>query len=399
LRSDHVRTILVDDTLTPDFWPCVDRVSLQLITLLLPLIRLMDRHFPSSPAKSMRSIYQDLHTIVAEAGYLSLGIRWSRDIFRVSFPFPSEVWDMDQENDDNSLFKASEAANERADRAAEAKWKAEHVRRLREQETRANPQTLGEQGEAVLASGLNRLTAVWRRVMGCEGSEDADDGSRPNKVWRQPSRIAKVQIVLWPMLQRFAAMERLDPETGAPDGENVTTIFKSKAVYYHGRTDDNEGPSDHYPSLEDWVRENKRTRMWNLLLPLRWIVYAVGFWLLLSVAAPYSPIIDDVRQILQYGLVGLARYIGREVLLFVLEVMITIIAIATRAIKAVLFLVYALRNTLGRLFEVRPRWIWGSAGRLAEENVASQGPRYAVLSWAWMKGTARRFAATLFGGR
>jgi hypothetical protein len=235
--------------------------------------------------------------------------------------------------------------------------------------------------------------------MGCEGSEDADGGSRPNKVWRQPSRIAKVQIVLWPMLQRFAAMERLDPETGAPDGENVTTIFKSKAVYYHGRTDDNEGPSDHYPSLEDWVRENKRTRMWNLLLPLRWIVYAVGFWLLLSVAAPYSPIIDDVRQILQYGLVGLARYIGREVLLFVLEVMITIIAIATRAIKAVLFLVYALRNTLGRLFEVRPRWIWGRAGRLAEENVASQGPRYAVLSWAWMKGTARRFAATLFGGR
>jgi hypothetical protein len=364
------------------------------MTLLLPLIRLMDKHFPASRAKSVRSIYQDLHTIVAEAGYLSLGIRWSRNIFRFSFSFPSEVWDMDQENVDNALFKASEAANERADRAAEAKWRAERIRRQREEALRANPQTIRDEGEVMLVSGLNRLKAVRRRVMGLGSREDEGGGS---EVWRQPSRMAKVQIALWPMLQRFAALERLDPETGAFDGETVTTIFKSKAVYYHGRTDDNQGPSDHYPSLEEWVRENKRVRMWNLLLPLRWVVYAAGFWLLLSFAAPYSPVLDDVRQIIQYGLVGLVRYMGRKVFLFVLEVLITIIAIATGAVKSMLFLVHSLRNALGRLFGFGPRWIWGTTGRLAEEDVAGDGTKYAVLSWAWMKGMARRIGATLFG--
>ncbi|KAK4129417.1 hypothetical protein N657DRAFT_677040 [Parathielavia appendiculata] len=67
LRSECVRAILAEHTLTPDFWSRVDQVSLQFATLLLPLIHLMDKHFPASQAKALRSIYQDLHTIVAEA--------------------------------------------------------------------------------------------------------------------------------------------------------------------------------------------------------------------------------------------------------------------------------------------------------------------------------------------
>ncbi|KAK4105689.1 hypothetical protein N658DRAFT_492173 [Parathielavia hyrcaniae] len=365
LRTECVRAILAEQPLTPDFWSRVDQVSLQFAALLLPLIRLMDKHFPASKATSMRSIYQDLHTIVAEAGYLSLGTRWSRNIFRFSLPSPGQVWDIDQENVDGTVFEASQAASIVADRAAEARWRAEQSGRRRDGARRA----------------------------------DTDNGGQGNRLWRQPSRIAKVQIVLWPMLERFETTEQLDPETGVPDGERVTSVFKSRAVYFNGQDVGGEGLDDHYPSLPGWLRESRRARVWDQLLPLRWAVYAAGTWLLISLVAPYSPVIDDIQQVIKYGLIGVAKYVGREALLFVIEGLITIIALATAVVNIMLFSAYALRDALGRLLGFREGWLWGAAGDLVGEEVGDNAMGHPALTWESMKGIARGLAAGLFGSQ
>ncbi|KAK4032630.1 hypothetical protein C8A01DRAFT_50618 [Parachaetomium inaequale] len=353
LRSQCVRTLLADnDILTPEFWPCVDQLTLQLTTLLLPLLGFMDKHFPASRVKSLRGLYQDLHTIVAEAGYLSIGIRWSRNIFRFSLPFPGEVWDLDQEHVDDTIYKASEAANRRADLAAEDKWRAEHRRRLDERQGQANHQTLRDRGEAIIASARNGLNAVRRRVTGRGDEEDSDDTHGTKDVWHRPSRMAKVQIILWPMLQRFATVGEIDPETGAAHGENVTTVLKSQVVYYSGRADDDEfGPDDtddHYPRVDDWVRETRRKRVWNLLGPLRWFGYAAAVWLVLSFLARFDPMADEVLQNVRHGLFEVGKYLAREAILFVLEILISIIAVFIGVVKFVMFLAYFARNMFAR---------------------------------------------------
>ncbi|KAK4245922.1 hypothetical protein C7999DRAFT_33700 [Corynascus novoguineensis] len=209
--------------------------------LLLPLVRLMDRHFPASRTTSLRSFYQDLQAVVAQAGYLSLGISWSRSVFRFLSPFPGVVRDLDQIHVDDRIYKASEAANKRADAAAERKWKRERAQ---------------------------RRTARGART-----------GVAP-----PGARTGKVQIALWPMLQRFPTVGEVDPATGTADGKNTTTLSRSRVVYYCGWVDKTGGAMDKYPSLSQWVRQARsRRRTWTALLsPLRWAVCSAGLWLLLT---------------------------------------------------------------------------------------------------------------------
>ncbi|KAJ4297015.1 hypothetical protein N0V88_003931 [Collariella sp. IMI 366227] len=314
LRAECIRTVLGDDPLTPDFWPCVDQHTLQVMALLLPMVNLMDKHFSDSEAKSLRNMYQDLHTIVAEAGYLSIGIRRSRDIFRLSSPFLGEAWDNDQQHVDDAIYNASRFASDVADAAAERVWRAEHDRR----------QKGHAQSETILSAALNGLKAVQARVMGRTKDAEASDH------WYPPSRLAKVQIVLWPLFQRFATVGPIDPETRYADGENVTTLLKAQVVYYSGRTDELEEQGKHYPPLAIWLQQNRKERVWNLVKPLCWVVYAAGALLLLSFLGQYSSIASAVLQ----------------VFLLVLEVLITAITILIGIAKGIMFAASVIRHTL-----------------------------------------------------
>lgn len=244
--------------MTSGFWDAVDQLALQITTLLLPLLDLVENHLPARKLQSLRMFYQDLHTIVAEAGYLSIGIRWSRNIFRFSQPFPGEVWDNDQEHVDDTIYKASEAAAKRADSAAERKWKLERAE---------------------------------RPVMGQAGAKKA--------VWRRPSRMGKVQVILWPKLQRFAATGKVNPMMGVANGENLITILKSQVVYYHGLAgpaDDEEQDGD-YLNLDEWVSLIKRRRtVKRWFLALGWAASILALWLLLAVLGSYIPIVSKFQH-------------------------------------------------------------------------------------------------------
>ncbi|KAL2184401.1 hypothetical protein L209DRAFT_757878 [Thermothelomyces heterothallicus CBS 203.75] len=403
LRSQCVRTLLAGDTLTPEFWPRVDQLTLQITVLLLPLVGLMDEHFPASQAASLRSFYQDLHTIVARAGYLSLGIRLSKNIFHFSSPVPGTVWDNDQANVDNRIYRASEVANTRADAAAEKEWRSRRARRLAAQRERRETR---DRGAGVLASARSGFEAVRGFVTGHghgqeEGSGDHQQGV--NDVWRRPSRMGKVQIVLWPMLQRFATVGEIDPRTGTAFGESITTISKSRVVYYYGRVDERGEVGDRSPSLAEWVRKTDRRRARIAFLPLRWAAYIAGIWLLLAFLAGNDPTAaDGLLRHVGHVPAEVARYLVREAALFVMEVFITVIAIFIASSRMLTYFASFARSSLDGLLEDGQRWLLGSVGGVdrrgtLENSTTGHGLAFNHddLSWASVKAVAKALAEQL----
>ncbi|EAQ93472.1 hypothetical protein CHGG_01707 [Chaetomium globosum CBS 148.51] len=399
LRSQCIRALLVNDILTPDFWPCVDQLTLQITSLLLPLLGIVDKHFPASRTNSLRNFYQDLHAIVASAGYLSIGIRWSANIFRFSLPYPGEVWDIDQEHVDDTIYNASEAANIRADLAAGEKWEAERRRRLdreREREARNGNRTLLSYGEALLASARDQLSAARRRIGGRENDGDSNNNDHTGNAWHPPSRMGKVQIVLWPMLQRFETVGEIDPEVGAADGEKVTTVHKAQVVYYYGQVDEAGGDSDHYPSLDDWMRETRRERRLSWLLELQWAIYPFMVWYLLGFLARYSPMVADIRQMVRRGSVEVFLYAAQGVTLFVMEALVIFVAVVIGVSKVAVFGLYLAMDTLAALLGPGLGYLWGALGGVVGNGDGWGGwysPQlaYPDLSWESMKDMARVF--------
>ena len=263
MRADSVRAVLCEDLLPPLFWQRVDELSLQLMTLLLPAIKLLDRCFTASRAASLRAIHQEVHHIVAEAAYLSVGMRWSKTIFRLRTPLPGETNDgREQQHVDGHVWDQSEAAAKQEDQELEAAWRAEQT---------AKP--TGEQADDATAFFL-------------------------------PSRIAKVQIVAWPSLQRFAPgspdgnlPERKGKSKGKSKskavnrprirhGEYRSWLFKAAVVYYSGRVSAEYDGEEAHPTLRRWIwgsrwstllRRGPRFRVLFPILTVWLVLLAIGF--------------------------------------------------------------------------------------------------------------------------
>ncbi|KAB5584885.1 hypothetical protein GE09DRAFT_1068568 [Coniochaeta sp. 2T2.1] len=78
-----VNTILGPLDLPVNFWSEVDLLTTRVLTLLCPVLDLLDAHFPASRSAPLAPIHADLHTLVAEAGFLAVCIRRSSSIFRL----------------------------------------------------------------------------------------------------------------------------------------------------------------------------------------------------------------------------------------------------------------------------------------------------------------------------
>lgn len=380
--------MLGDDILTPEFWPCVDQLTLQLTTLLLPLVRVMDKHFPASRVQSLRSLHQDLHAIVAEAGYLSIGIRRSRDVFRFSSPFPGQVWDLDQQHVNDTVYNASKAAAEKADMDAEAKWKTERSRQTQPAVHETSP-TITEQGRALLKAAASRAKSAWNHFRGTGQAEEepkTNNQAVPNDFWHPPSRVAKVQVILWPMLQRFATVGEIDPNTGAADSEAITTLLKAQVVYYCGRADQHGEQGGDHRTLEEWVWAKKQERIWAFLRPLRWFVYAAGIWLFLSFVARYSTTVGDIQEAVGHRLLAMIKAVARGALLLVIEALIVVVSIAIGLVNLSMFFAYALGNGIARLLGLGNGWLWKGPG--------GDGGGFALPEFTWQsfRGMAKAVA-------
>ncbi len=96
--------------LTPCFWDEVDQLASRTTALLLPLVNLQGKLHPAKSWASLAAVHQELHNIIAMAGYLAICMSWSPSIFRVVFPEPGDNWDLDQHHLDESVYEKSREA-------------------------------------------------------------------------------------------------------------------------------------------------------------------------------------------------------------------------------------------------------------------------------------------------
>ncbi|KAK4229720.1 hypothetical protein QBC38DRAFT_543118 [Podospora fimiseda] len=155
IRAQTTRATLRGKTLTPYFWACVDRISLQLMTLLAPLVLVLDRHCSDSHRNSLRGMYQDIHAIVAHAGFFQIGLAWSHDIFRFSWPFLGQTWDLDQAHYDGGPWELSKKRSLLADQIAQNAYKAAfEVAKKLDDKQQAALKKLADEGRARRRSSL-----------------------------------------------------------------------------------------------------------------------------------------------------------------------------------------------------------------------------------------------------
>ncbi|KAK1828547.1 hypothetical protein QBC39DRAFT_264946 [Podospora conica] len=259
LRGRTVKAILGEESLPTRFWDAVDVLTTKITTTLLPLFDLMDEHFPDRRFVSLRGIYQDLHYIVAEAGFLSLTLRESKDIFRFTWPVPGQAWDLEQDNHDDDVYQASLNENRRL--------YEEHQRQQHQQEEEDQPSPTSSTSEMFHTPPSSPATAMRFQFLRNLTSRPAPPP--PAAPLPDPAtQIAKVHIVLWPQLQRFSTptpqwMEppnRPDEWFLDPGRQFITEIARARVVYYLGSTDPVAEQAERRPALAEHIASHRSRR-------------------------------------------------------------------------------------------------------------------------------------------
>lgn len=97
---------VVKGGVTPLFWDEVDRITSQLLTLLMPLYILAGQeewHEMRPPSV----LYQQLHEIVAAAGFVAIAVRLSRSITRIEWLEPGEAYSFGPVSLSHDIYKDS----------------------------------------------------------------------------------------------------------------------------------------------------------------------------------------------------------------------------------------------------------------------------------------------------
>lgn len=213
--------------LTPRFWDEVDRLTAEITIILLPLLNLQRKWMavpntqendrPLHRRTGFLVLYQQLHDIVALAGYASLSMARSVSIFQFEFPIPGGHLDSDQDRVENDVvFEKSVLCSLQADHQA-----------------LATKQT---------------------------SSETNDQFTTPF------NRIAKIKIVLWPKIDRYKPLwdtrssrsKRVTDDYSRPSGDTIINLTKSQNVYYAGKNTNTDDITESLPTLEAYARTVRR---------------------------------------------------------------------------------------------------------------------------------------------
>ncbi|KAK0751474.1 hypothetical protein B0T18DRAFT_402558 [Schizothecium vesticola] len=336
LRGRTVKAILGDGNLPVKFWDAVDVLTTKIATTLLPLVDLIDEHFPEYRDVSLRGFYQDLHYIVAEAGFFSLTLRESKDIFHFTWPFPGQAWDLDQDNHDNEVYKISLQENKRLH--------AEQQRQQQEQQQQQEEHSDSDSDVFVTPRSSASLPSATAKPV--QFLQNLKKGVRFIKAPAAPppadlgAQIAKVHICLWPMLQRFSTPTPQWEEPPSrrrdlypdPGHQYITEIARARVVYYLGSTNPNAEQAERHPTLAQHINSH-RSRFSLSRLPIPRISRAVirhaawvvlGLLAVLAAAAWFSPLARGIlitllgylARAIDRALSGLAPYLYKAVVLF-----------------------------------------------------------------------------------
>ncbi len=259
-----MRLKMKGEILTPRFWDEVDHLATQTTALLLPLINFQGKVAPTANWPRLVTIHQELHNIIAMAGYTALCMSWWPSIFRVDFPGRGQRWDLNQNHVDVKIYQTSKRKARKYDNAQEAILYAlessESEKLSGEQyetpEMEEYDETESEDDTTDDELSLNLPFLVDKiRLLTDEEDNTTYDELSPDL----PIRVAKVKMALWPLVERYKPLGKA-AGYGAPGGERITTIMKSQVVYYSGLADD-EGESDEHQRLRHYIPQVRRARL------------------------------------------------------------------------------------------------------------------------------------------
>ncbi|OIW28076.1 hypothetical protein CONLIGDRAFT_646274 [Coniochaeta ligniaria NRRL 30616] len=226
IRAQTINSVLGRSPLPPNFWSEVDILTSRILALLLPLLDLLDVHFPSSSATNpLVSIHADLHALVAEAGFLAVSMRRSGSIFRLVWPAPGDRSDRSRHSHD----AACEVVYQVSRHAAESIEKgAAHVAAEDRARERGLPTPL-----------VKGQLAAFRKVV----------------------VVPKVKVVVWPGLERYRRVVK-----GGLKGVDEVVIRKALVGYYCGKASDEADVAEGRPRLGEYVkgvREARREKLFR----------------------------------------------------------------------------------------------------------------------------------------
>lgn len=274
-RAASVPKFLTHDLFTVGFWEEVDRVTMGILELLLPMINFVGELEVGVGALPLTEIHQRLHSIVAEAGWLANGMNLTRSCFWIDFPQPGQLWDVRQEHVTDVTWTASKAFADYND-DEDSKVALKRWRQARQPVYNA------------LVDDSKPPLGVWSK------RTYELDNPRP----RQVRRTAKVQISMWPFFQRSYPHEQDLVSGDFNSGESVTVLQKAQVVYYAGDdTDAGEQREDY--TLKQYLEDYKRSNaiFWGPRAWISWPVIIALFLLALYFARPnVCAAYDEIRH-------------------------------------------------------------------------------------------------------
>ncbi|KAK4193471.1 hypothetical protein QBC35DRAFT_458520 [Podospora australis] len=335
LRSQSIRAALGKEEVPPFFWHRVDTISLQITELLLPLVKLLDKHSALVRACTLRSIHQDVHNLVAEAGLVALGMSMSRDIFRTAPSFLGSAWRIDMTQVDETIWDESGHATDAADKARGVEWDAVKKRTFGRRLSNDPNKTWKDALYSLIGIGPLDINP-WHIDL------------TPDQYYA-PNRTSKVQLILWPKLERYSTVGDVNPETQLAYEEAITEVMKNQVVFYRGRTDPRGEYADTHPTLTEHISRQRRHRIVRWLLFPRFLWYLLFLYLVLHLLGALFPFAIGLRLAnAEQLLVWAAKFLVRNCLVVLAEMSCTFFSFFYEFMKISVFLVYAFVNTFIR---------------------------------------------------
>lgn len=263
-RTSSIPKYLTRDLFTANFWEEVDRVTIGILDLLLPMINFVGELKPGARALPLTEVHQQLHKIVAEAGWLANGLALTRSCFWIDFPQPGQLWDVRQEHVTDVMWRASKDFADLSD--------GQHLQRNMTIWRRARAPVYD-----ALADNPKPTLFDWSR------NTYEINNPRP----RPPRRTAKVQISMWPFFERSYPYRQELVYGDFNMGETTTLLQKAQVVYYAGDDADAGEQREDYTLkqyLEDYNRRN--ALFWGPRARYSWPITLVLISLILYFAGP-----------------------------------------------------------------------------------------------------------------
>lgn len=247
-RTASVTKYLTQDLFTTNFWKEVDRVTMGILELLLPMINFVGELEPGVGALPLTEVHQQLHNIVAEAGWLTNGLSLTRSCFWIDFPQPGQLWEPRQEHVTDVVWKASKAFADIQDN-----------------------------------DDLQTTMRNWKRTRLSVYDALADDATPELETWssntyeldnprpRRVRRTAKIQISMWPFFERSFPYKQDLVFGDFNSGESTTVLQKAQVVYYAGADADAAEQLEDY-TLKQYLQDYKRKKaiLWG---PRAWVYW------------------------------------------------------------------------------------------------------------------------------